>query len=64
MRINDAMVLRAAKAMHAYYGIRSNPSERDLKMVTYMLIVAIQETWPKSEAEVDEALEYNHRNNP
>lgn len=63
MRIDDAMIQRAAKAMHAYYGIRSNPSERDLKMVTYMLIVAIQDTWPKNDTEVEEALEYNRVNN-
>ncbi len=64
MRITDAMIQRAAKAMHAYYGVRSGPSERDLKMVAYMLIVAIEDTWPKNESETEDALEYNRGNNP
>lgn len=63
MRIDSEMINRAAVAMHAFYGIKAKPSPRDLKMMTFVLLAAIQEAHPKNEAELEDALEYNHRNN-
>lgn len=64
MRIDGAMIYRAAKAMHAFYGVKAKPSDRDLQLMKYVLLVAIEEADPKTEAEMEDALEYNHRNNP
>lgn len=64
MRITDAMIYRAACVLHTRYGIKAKPSRYDLNLATHMLLAAIEEANPKSESEVEEALEYNHRNNP
>jgi hypothetical protein len=64
MRITDAMIYRAACVLHTRYGIRANPNKADLDLATHMLLVAIEEAHPKTEAEVEDALEYNRRNNP
>jgi hypothetical protein len=64
MRIDDAMIYRAACVLHTHYGINAKPSLRDLDLATHILLAAIEEAHPKSQAEVEDALEYNRRNNP
>lgn len=64
MRITDAMIYRAACVLHTHYGIKAKPSPKDLELATHILLAAIEEADPKSQAEVEDALEYNHRNNP
>jgi len=64
MRITDAMIHRAACVLHTRHGIKAKPSKWDLELATHMLLAAIEEAHPKTQTEVDDALEYNHRNNP
>lgn len=58
------MIYRSVRAMHSYFGIRSLPTDQEMVMMTHVLLAAIEQSYPKNEDEMEDALDYNRRNNP